>query len=113
MREPCYVCTLPIADGSPVYRLRDDDGLEFVVHEACMDKMKKVAAPIYEYRRDGWPFCPQCGEDELASQESPFTSASVHGARIRVPRPTDRMRCLVCSWSGAVPARQEDPCATA
>ncbi len=23
--------------------------------------------PITEYRRDGWPLCPRCGEDELAS----------------------------------------------
>lgn len=65
-----------------------------------------------EYRRDGWPLCPRCGEDELASQEPPFIPRPGAGTQIRVPRPTDRMRCLGCGWVGTVPAK-EATCATA
>lgn len=48
------------------------------------------------HRRDGWPCCPQCGEDELMS-----TAPVALGRR---PEPTDPMRCLGCGWSGTVAA---------
>jgi hypothetical protein len=44
----------------------------------------------YEYRKDGWPLCPGCGEDELWS-------------RALDPRATDPLRCYRCGWSGVVP----------
>jgi hypothetical protein len=53
----------------------------------------------FEYRRDGWPLCPQCGEDELMSLV-PYSISLF-------PKATDRMRCLVCRWEGFVPAREE------
>ena len=43
-----------------------------------------------DYRDDGWPLCPQCGEDELMS-------GCVQ------PEPRDELRCLACGWSGVVP----------
>jgi hypothetical protein len=46
----------------------------------------------FEYRRDGWPLCPNCGDDELWS-------------RALDPRATDPLRCYVCGWSGVVPAQ--------
>ena len=46
-----------------------------------------------EYRDDGWPLCPKCGDDELMSSEL-------------TPAPTDSMKCLACGWRGHVaPAR--------
>lgn len=71
---------------------------------------------MFEYRRDGWPLCPVCGEDELASTRpidtEPITDARgrIIGRRlvVDVSRPhatTDPMRCLRCGWAGTVPAR--------
>ena len=62
-----------------------------------------------EYRRDGWPLCPRCGNDELASTH-PITNkrdeyGNVVGFLTRRPEPTDPMRCYVCGWEGEVPAR--------
>jgi len=34
---------------------------------------------VTEWRRDGWPFCPICGDDELYSQEIPATAATICG----------------------------------
>ena len=53
-----------------------------------------TAATAYEYRRDGWPLCPNCGEDELWSR-------ALH------PVATDPLRCYVCGWTGQVPARSD------
>ncbi len=49
------------------------------------------------HRRDGWPLCPRCGEDELMSQVP--VSISIKA------QPTDRMKCLRCAWEGVVPPR--------
>jgi len=46
----------------------------------------------YEYRKDGWPFCPRCGEDELWSAKIPA-------------QPTDALSCYRCQWTGVVPKR--------
>lgn len=45
-----------------------------------------------EYRSDGWPLCPKCGEDELMSRE-------------KTPRVTDWLKCLACGWAGHVHPR--------
>jgi len=37
------------------------------------------------FREDGWPMCPQCGEDELYSLDMPATVASIVG-------------CYACRW---------------
>lgn len=29
--------------------------------------MLNLILPLSEFRKDGWPLCPQCGEDELYS----------------------------------------------
>jgi hypothetical protein len=43
-----------------------------------------------QYRDDGWPLCPCCGEDELWSAQRPV-------------RPTDELQCYRCCWRGTVP----------
>lgn len=54
-------------------------------------------AQPYEFRRDGWPFCPQCGEDEVYSVKSL--------SWIEPRRPTleelagGGFRCYACDWS--------------
>lgn len=47
-----------------------------------------------EYRRDGWPLCPQCGEDELMSSRFPASAA-------------DPLKCLRCGWQGTVPEKRQ------
>jgi len=51
-----------------------------------------------EYRPDGWPLCPQCGEDELWSKvmiawmgqgERPTMQQCVEG----------EMTCYACNWN--------------
>lgn len=51
---------------------------------------------IAEYRADGWPLCPNCGEDELWSpllwdgdSERPPVSAYIAAG----------LRCYFCDWS--------------
>jgi DNA-directed RNA polymerase subunit M/transcription elongation factor TFIIS len=57
-----------------------------------------------EYRRDGWPFCPQCGEDELYA-------FAMMGWRGDEPRPTlaechaHEFCCYKCAWRGTVAPR--------
>lgn len=59
------------------------------------------------YRRDGWPFCPQCGEDELASDRAAETRKIDGVLSCREPKPTDPMTCLRCGWRGCLPTRSE------
>lgn len=51
-----------------------------------------------EFRPDGWPLCPQCGEDELYSElmldylgegERPIVQDCIAG----------EMACYYCNWS--------------
>jgi hypothetical protein len=63
----------------------------------------------YDYRADGWPLCPRCGEDELMStiplhQANPHLSGPIS---LVAATPLDPMRCLACNWSGTVPAQHE------
>lgn len=55
-----------------------------------------------QYRKDGWPFCPACGEDELMSLDV-HRFEEGHLIMATLPRPTDRLRCLLCGWLGHVP----------
>lgn len=50
-----------------------------------------------EYRSDGWPLCPRCGSDELASTV-PIDFHVVKGCR--KANATDPMKCLYCHWDG-------------
>ena len=56
------------------------------------------AHPYAEFRADGWPFCPRCGEDELYSVlmlnwngqgEKPTLEQCIAGV----------MRCYKCEWA--------------
>ena len=58
-----------------------------------------MGGEIYkEFRNDGWPLCPQCGEDELYS----LLMLVWYGEG---ERPTiedclkDEMRCYYCNWA--------------
>lgn len=52
-----------------------------------------------EYRKDGWPLCPRCGEDELASH-----LALLWDGREEPHRPTvleclrNGFVCMACGW---------------
>jgi hypothetical protein len=54
-----------------------------LVHRQTTDMRPK---PVYRHRRaDGWPYCPQCDEDELWSNATPATEDSIVG-------------CYRCNW---------------
>ena len=55
----------------------------------------------FEYRRDGWPLCPQCGEDELADLSVRDWPAASFKAD-----PAAELTCYVCHWHGTVPVRK-------
>lgn len=59
------------------------------------------------YRPDGWPLCPRCGEDELASVVSLSGRLVRKDGSIRQAKPTDEMTCYNCRWNGGVPRRDE------
>jgi hypothetical protein len=42
-------------------------------------------SPYTEHRRDGWPLCPSCGEDELYSLAEEPSVESIRG-------------CYRCAW---------------
>lgn len=58
-----------------------------------------------EFRKDGWPLCPRCGEDEL---QNPHLDMG------QEPRPTladylaAGLSCLSCGWEGPAALRQLD-----
>lgn len=45
-----------------------------------------------EFREDGWPLCPICGEDELYSLAMPATIETISG-------------CYSCRWEGPLSSR--------
>jgi hypothetical protein len=55
-------------------------------------------ADVYEYRRDGWPLCPSCGEDELADLNMRHWPANT------TADPLAELTCYACRWVGTVPA---------
>jgi hypothetical protein len=55
---------------------------------------KLFEAGLWQYRADGWPLCPACGEDELHSRET-------------IASPLDPLRCYRCGWQGRAPGRIE------
>ena len=67
----------------------------------------------YTYRADGWPLCPQCGEDELWSR---VPGHQVHvGEPIPEPGSAELLElcfrepfiCYACNWSGRLPHREQ------
>jgi hypothetical protein len=60
---------------------------------------------ITEYRADGWPLCPHCGEDELWSQ--------LHwdGLTDRPPLAAwlaAGLRCYRCNWHGSIGSNEQE-----
>lgn len=57
------------------------------------------AARFKEFRPDGWPYCPHCGEEELYSNLMLWWDGTE-------PRPTmeqilsGRFGCYACGWAG-------------
>lgn len=54
------------------------------------------ATPFTEYRADGWPLCPWCGEDELWSNfmEKPPDYTGTLEQYLAC-----ELRCYLCNWS--------------
>lgn len=50
-----------------------------------------------EYRKDGWPLCPQCGDDELYSKE--MLAWTGKGERPTLEQcVAGEMACYKCNW---------------
>lgn len=55
----------------------------------------------YEYRADGWPLCPNCGEDEMYSLHFSETRRNIPptlGEYLSRP-----LRCYACAFEADVP----------
>ena len=54
------------------------------------ESVREKAEVIYrEYRDDGWPFCPNCGMDELFSVD-------------KIPTIDNIIGCYSCGWRSLV-----------
>ena len=67
---------------------------------------------VQEFRKDGWPLCPQCGEDELASDL--LLKGDVHRYERRpdltmADYPASTFFCYQCQWQGTVQVRLPAP----
>jgi hypothetical protein len=50
------------------------------------DPSEKWKSQYLEFRKDGWPYCPICEEDELWSAAIPATAETI-------------VSCLRCGWT--------------
>lgn len=61
-----------------------------------------MTEPITEYRRDGWPLCPRCGEDEVMSwldTDCVLAHIEQHGDKpSREEYLMAELSCLYCGW---------------
>lgn len=57
-----------------------------------------LTSPFKEFRKDGWPFCPSCGNDELAAPHAFNRLEDLD------PKPTVEdyiragLKCYACGW---------------
>lgn len=58
------------------------------VRQARISKMNAKPEMFTAHRPDGWPLCPNCGEDELWSDGIPLTIETIRS-------------CYVCGWNPA------------
>ena len=64
----------------------------------------------YTYRADGWPLCPQCGDDELWSR----VPGSPKALQLEPGSPDlldacfrEIFSCYLCNWNGRLPHREK------
>lgn len=66
-----------------------DEELQEIVRQCRIDLLHMMTGPperIYtRHRADGWPLCPQCGDDELWSSENEAMIETI-------------VSCLGCGW---------------
>jgi hypothetical protein len=56
-------------------------------------KVSKLGKPYTEFRKDGWPLCPRCGEDEL------YSLAWLNIPRSKLEDYLEAMEgCYSCHW---------------
>lgn len=90
----CLACFKPDAFGEIVEAAKDKHDTSAI---KCLGE-SWIKKPQYRYRGDGWPLCPECGEDELADlsvRDLPFKAD-----------PTAELKYYVCGWSGTVPEKK-------
>jgi hypothetical protein len=61
----------------------------------------------YEYRPDGWPLCPQCGDDELWSRVPGHSSELPETPALLLACFAEPFTCYFCNWSGRLPHREQ------
>ena len=55
--------------------------------------------PYSEFREDGWPLCPACGQDELFAGVHSETEQRVYEDRGHRPTISMIEGCYACHWS--------------
>ncbi len=69
-----------------------------------MKTSRKLMPDLTQYpatRKDGWPFCPRCGEDELYSRyipEPPALDGDVPGEILLRCYLATGTKCYRCGW---------------
>lgn len=74
-----------------------------VVHHAAPEYLSAMPNPFTEFRKDGWPLCPRCEEDELYS----LYLMTSHGIARQITEEEIPLlellgypfRCYHCNWS--------------
>jgi hypothetical protein len=60
---------------------------------------------IHEFRKDGWPLCPSCGDDELASRVM-MAYMGIESAPTLAECLAGEFFCYACPWDSArIPKR--------
>jgi len=61
---------------------------------------------VQEYRKDGWPLCPQCGEDELYSCAGLIKAHDQGTASFTIEEAfAGEFVCYRCNWRGRIEPR--------
>lgn len=92
-RDHCFVCHGTVEQEPHLHvkgweHLTDEErALIGKIVQRGFDRMTaaRARARFTEFRPDGWPLCPQCGDDELYSLANPATIATIQG-------------CYRCDW---------------
>ena len=62
------------------------------------NKLNLKDNPFKEYRRDGWPYCPRCEQDELYTLLNANNNSHPNGVTIQ-ERIDAGVKCYYCDWS--------------
>lgn len=84
------------------------DAFDWILRAAVKKHLEGL--PLTEFRADGWPLCPRCGEDEVMSHLALPAIMAYHDSHGQNPPLQDylnaSLQCLYCGWSR--PAKSQE-----